>query len=117
MSPPATPTTTTYSCVTCVSVRNYDIPTAVSVLTTGTYTRLPSLIQEMFTRDDRLRDEQVIATMGELDDVMRWRLACVEVVPKRMLWKVGESLRCAGIAREKKRPADEGDVEQGMDEL
>lgn len=53
----------------------------------------------MFTRDDRLRDEQVIQTMGELDDVIRWRLACVEVVPKRMLWKVGEFMRSAGMGR------------------
>lgn len=90
---------TAYSFVLSVSVRNYDIPTAVSVLTTGTYTRLPSLIQEMFTRDDRLRDEQVIQTMEELDDVIRWRLACVEVVPKRMLWKVGELMRSAGMGR------------------
>lgn len=66
------------------SVRNYDLPTAITVLTTGTYTGLPSILSESFAQPTTLPDEVVLRTLEELDDVLRWRLNCVEVVPRRM---------------------------------
>ncbi|KAM0789552.1 hypothetical protein ACM66B_000363 [Microbotryomycetes sp. NB124-2] len=65
-------------------VRNYDIPTALSVLTTGTYTRLPSAIKEGFLAPERLSDSDVLDTLSQMDDVLRWRLACVESLPIQM---------------------------------
>lgn len=65
-------------------VRNYDIPTAISVLTTGTYTALPSIIKETFGAPEKLEDEAVEKTIEELEEVLRWRLSCVERLPKAM---------------------------------
>ncbi|KAK4054377.1 mediator complex subunit [Microbotryomycetes sp. JL221] len=65
-------------------VRNYDIPTALSVLTTGTYTRLPSAIKDGFLGPDKLDDDVVLQTLADVDDVLRWRLACVERLPASM---------------------------------
>ncbi|KAK4054165.1 mediator complex subunit [Microbotryomycetes sp. JL201] len=65
-------------------VRNYDIPTALSVLTTGTYTRLPSAIKEGFLAPEKLNDQDVLDTLAQVDDVLRWRLACVESLPIQM---------------------------------
>lgn len=67
------------------SVRNYDIPTALAVLTTGTYSALPSVIRETFGVPEKLSDEVVDRTIRELEDVLRWRLSCVEVLPKEMM--------------------------------
>lgn len=66
-------------------MRNYDIPTALSVLTTGTYSALPSVIRETFGVPEKLSDEVVDRTIRELEDVLRWRLSCVEVLPKEMM--------------------------------
>ncbi|KAL8292356.1 hypothetical protein RQP46_001822 [Phenoliferia psychrophenolica] len=65
-------------------VRNYDLPTAITVLTTGTYTGLPSILADSFAQPTTLPDEVVLRTLQELDDVLRWRLSCVEVVPRQM---------------------------------
>lgn len=65
-------------------VRNYDLPTSLSVLRTGTYTRLPSVIREGFSQPEKLDDETVLRTLSELDGVLRWRLACVERIPSKM---------------------------------
>lgn len=74
-------------------VRNYDLPTAISVLTTGTYNRLPSTIQETFSSEagDKLGDGEVLRTLRELDEVIRWKLSYAERVPKGVkVVKVGE---------------------------
>lgn len=88
------------------SVRNYDIPTALSVLTSGTYTRLPSIIKEGFDplATEKLSDEVVLKTLEELDEVLRWRLACVEKVPRGMskYW-IGELAFSGPVGREKAR--------------
>lgn len=65
-------------------VRNYDLPTSLSVLRTGTYTRLPAVIREGFSQPEKLDDETVFRTLAELDNVLRWRLACVERIPSKM---------------------------------
>lgn len=77
-----------------IRVRNYDLPTAISVLTTGTYTRLPTIITETFGADEKLSDQAVLKTLKQLDEVLRWRLSCVEALPQRMsgYW-IGESQR------------------------
>lgn len=68
----------------CCRIRNYDLPTAITVLTTGTYTGLPSIFSENFAQPTTLSDEVVLKTLDELDDVLRWRLTCVEVLPRGM---------------------------------
>ncbi|KAI5477894.1 Mediator complex, subunit Med14 [Pseudohyphozyma bogoriensis] len=65
-------------------VRNYDIPTALSVLTSGTYTRLPGVLEEEFGRDKALSDEEALKVLGETDEVLRWRLGVKEVLPRGM---------------------------------
>ncbi|KAK4703340.1 mediator of RNA polymerase II transcription subunit 14, partial [Phenoliferia sp. Uapishka_3] len=72
-------------------IRNYDLPTAITVLTTGTYTGLPSIFSESFAQPLTLPDEVVLRTLEELDDVLRWRLNCVEVVPRKMRsYRIGD---------------------------
>lgn len=65
-------------------VRNSDLPTSLSVLRTGNYSRLPSIIVEGFSQPERLSDEVVLKTLEELDGVLRWRLGCREQLPRGM---------------------------------
>lgn len=61
-------------------VRNYDLPTAISVLTTGSYRGLPRSIESRFSSSasggeaGKMGDEQVLQTMEDVNEVMRWRL-------------------------------------------
>lgn len=65
-------------------VRNSDLPTSLSVLRTGNYSRLPSIIVEGFSQPERLSDEVVLKTLEELEGVLRWRLGCRERLPRGM---------------------------------
>ncbi|KAG0228667.1 mediator complex subunit [Actinomortierella wolfii] len=69
-------------------VRNYDIPTAVDVLTTGTYQRLPSIIKTQFIPPETPTPRETAASLEKLDDVMRMRLLCEELVPPGMTYTV-----------------------------
>ncbi|KAF9096039.1 mediator complex subunit [Mortierella sp. AD031] len=71
-------------------VRNFDIPTAIDVLTTGTYQRLPSRIKQTYVEDDKPTRAEVAATLEKLDDVIRMRLLCDELVPPAMKYTVGK---------------------------
>lgn len=62
-------------------VRNYDLVTAVDVLTLGTYTRLPSSIREEMATDERLANAEVLRTLHQLNAVIRYRLAVEDVLP------------------------------------
>lgn len=75
------------------SVRNYDLATSLSVLTSGTYTRLPTGLTDAFRKPPTLSDELALRTLAEVDEVLRWRLVAVEKVPAPMIrqgWTVGE---------------------------
>ncbi|KAG0245694.1 mediator complex subunit [Mortierella sp. GBA43] len=71
-------------------VRNFDIPTAIDVLTTGTYQRLPSSIKQTYVEDDKPSRTEIAATLDKLDDVIRMRLLCDELVPPAMEYTIGK---------------------------
>ncbi|KAF9207387.1 mediator complex subunit [Haplosporangium sp. Z 27] len=71
-------------------VRNFDIPTAIDVLTTGTYQRLPSRIKQVYVSDELPSRTEMSATLEKLDDVIRMRLLCDELVPPAMKYSVGK---------------------------
>lgn len=76
-------------------VRNYDLETSLTVLQKGTYDRLPSAIREAFEGQEKLDDDQVIDTMRECEQVMRWRLKMgKEEIPRVMLdnYRIGSFL-------------------------
>ncbi|GJN91168.1 hypothetical protein Rhopal_004186-T1 [Rhodotorula paludigena] len=74
-------------------VRNYDLSSALAVLSTGTYPALPSSLREPFESGSApLNDAQVLDTLTEVDDVLRWRLVMGrETVPPpmtRVPWRI-----------------------------
>ncbi|KAF9920382.1 mediator complex subunit, partial [Linnemannia zychae] len=71
-------------------VRNFDIPTAIDVLTTGSYQRLPSRIKQAYVEDDKPTKAEIAVTLEKLDDVIRMRLLCDELVPPAMKYTVGK---------------------------
>lgn len=77
-------------------VRNYDLTTALSVLTTGRYDALPSVVRESFAGEEKMKDEEVIGTMREVDEVLRWRLVMgLERLPRGLRlapYRIGEAL-------------------------
>ncbi|KAF1797445.1 mediator complex subunit MED14-domain-containing protein [Mucor lusitanicus] len=64
-------------------LRNFDIPTAVDVLTTGTYQRMPTKIKDMLTPTP-LTDQEVLETFQNMNDVIRMRMITTEVLPSPM---------------------------------
>ncbi|KAH8554276.1 mediator complex subunit MED14-domain-containing protein [Umbelopsis sp. PMI_123] len=64
-------------------VRNYDIPTAVDILTSGTYLRMPSKMKDVIPPKP-LTDKEVLQTWNELNDVIRLRMLTSEVLPSPM---------------------------------
>ncbi|KAF9350006.1 mediator complex subunit [Mortierella sp. NVP85] len=71
-------------------VRNFDIPTAIDVLTTGTYQRLPSRIKQVYVEEEKPSRTEMAATLEKLDDVIRMRLLCDELVPPAMEYTIGK---------------------------
>ncbi|GAN01025.1 mediator of RNA polymerase II transcription subunit 14-like [Mucor ambiguus] len=73
-------------------LRNFDIPTAVDVLTTGTYQRMPTKIKDMLTPTP-LTDEEVLETFQNMNDVIRMRMVTTEVLPSPMRkYRIGKYL-------------------------
>ncbi|CAH7667443.1 mediator complex subunit MED14-domain-containing protein [Phakopsora pachyrhizi] len=72
-------------------MRNYDIPTALQVLTNG-YPTLPSQTLEQFQSKRPLSDERVIELMNELNELIRFRLVgSNEVLPKQFRsYRIGD---------------------------
>jgi len=64
-------------------IPSFDIPTAVDVLTTGTYSRLPTIIKEPISLPP-LENEKIKDAIEKLEDVTRLRLLCDEIIPKPM---------------------------------
>ncbi|CBQ72506.1 related to RNA polymerase II mediator complex protein pmc1 [Sporisorium reilianum SRZ2] len=62
-------------------MRNADLPTAIDVLQTGTYRRLPSSIKDMAVATKPFTDEQALAIVTRLEEALRTRMACRERVP------------------------------------
>ncbi|KAF9927092.1 mediator complex subunit [Mortierella alpina] len=80
----------TYNTFGRARVRNFDIPTAIDVLTTGTYQRLPSRIKQAYIQDDKPTGTEIAATLEKLDDVIRMRMLCDELVPPAMKYTIGK---------------------------
>ena len=70
-------------------VRNPDLLTALDVLTTGTYTRLPSRYATEFVPRPKMSDKEVAGVFEQVEDLMRMRLLCRDVVPVEMRrWRI-----------------------------
>ncbi|KAK9768170.1 mediator complex subunit [Basidiobolus ranarum] len=73
-----------YTTMSQARVRNYDILTAIDVLTTGTYQRLPTIIRSHYIPLDPLQDNDVAGTLSRLNDLIRVRMICKETLPSPM---------------------------------
>uniref|UniRef100_V5EV45 Mediator of RNA polymerase II transcription subunit 14 n=2 Tax=Kalmanozyma brasiliensis (strain GHG001) TaxID=1365824 RepID=V5EV45_KALBG len=62
-------------------MRNADLPTAIDVLQTGTYRRLPTSIKDMAVAPKPFTDDQALTIVSRLEDALRTRMACRELVP------------------------------------
>ncbi|CAE7084845.1 unnamed protein product [Rhizoctonia solani] len=65
-------------------LRNADLLTALDVLTTGTYRRLPSITTELYTPQKPMSKEDVVKVMGDADGAIRLRLRTSELLPTEM---------------------------------
>ncbi|KAI9273703.1 mediator complex subunit MED14-domain-containing protein [Sporodiniella umbellata] len=64
-------------------VRNFDIATAVDVLTTGTYQRMPTKLKDMIPPTP-LTDKEVLEVFQNMNDTIRVRMLTEEVLPSPM---------------------------------
>jgi mediator of RNA polymerase II transcription subunit 14 len=70
-------------------IRNPDLLTALDVLTNGTYTRLASIHQQEFVKKKPLSNREVAEVFDQVEDIMRMRLICKDVVPVEMKqWRI-----------------------------
>ncbi|CEL60873.1 hypothetical protein RSOLAG1IB_04112 [Rhizoctonia solani AG-1 IB] len=65
-------------------IRNADLLTALDVLTTGTYRRLPSITTELYTPQKPMSKEDVVKVMRDADAAIRLRLRSTELLPTEM---------------------------------
>ncbi|KAJ7874735.1 mediator complex subunit MED14-domain-containing protein [Mycena olivaceomarginata] len=65
-------------------LRNHDLLTSLDVLTTGSYHGLPTGIKKMVIPPTPLTDAEVIKTMTDMEDLIRYRLRMHEIVPIEM---------------------------------
>lgn len=65
-------------------LRNHDLFTSLDVLTTGSYLRLPSAIKKFIVTPPLLEDAEVLRTLQDMEDAIRYRLRMWEIVPVEM---------------------------------
>ncbi|CAK5281368.1 unnamed protein product [Mycena citricolor] len=65
-------------------LRNHDLLTSLDVLTTGSYHGLPTGIKKMMIPPTPLTDAQVLKTLSEMEDAIRYRLRMHELIPVEM---------------------------------
>ncbi|KAJ7928568.1 mediator complex subunit MED14-domain-containing protein [Mycena leptocephala] len=65
-------------------LRNHDLLTSLDVLTTGSYHGLPTGIKKMIIPSTPLTDAEVIKTLTDMEDVIRYRLRMHEIIPVEM---------------------------------
>ncbi|KAK0461040.1 mediator complex subunit MED14-domain-containing protein [Desarmillaria tabescens] len=65
-------------------LRNHDLLTSLDVLTTGSYRRLPTIIKKSIIPPRPLTDAEVLKTLTDMEDVMRYRLRLTEIIPVEM---------------------------------
>ncbi|KAG1750599.1 mediator complex subunit MED14-domain-containing protein [Suillus paluster] len=66
-------------------LRNHDLLTSLDVLTTGTYQRLPSGIKKSIVPITPLTDPEIIRTLSDMENAIRYRLRMTETIPVEML--------------------------------
>lgn len=75
-------------------LRNYDLDSALAVLTSGTYRALPLALSHPFTASGPLTDTEVVDTLHDVDNVLRWRLVIgldhVPLAMRRVPWRVAD---------------------------
>ncbi|KAG8988548.1 mediator complex subunit [Tulasnella sp. JGI-2019a] len=64
--------------------RNADLVTAIDVLSTGAYKRLPSGLETYFATEKPITNEEIISTLREMDGAILQRLRLREVIPVAM---------------------------------
>jgi len=62
-------------------MRDADIATAVDIIRTGTYQRLPASIRDSAIPQPPLSDQEALEAVKSLDEVLRVRLTCSETLP------------------------------------
>ncbi|KAG1744781.1 mediator complex subunit MED14-domain-containing protein [Suillus lakei] len=65
-------------------LRNHDLLTSLDVLTTGAYQRLPSGIKKSIVSVTALTDAEVVSTLSDMEDAIRYRLRMSEIIPVEM---------------------------------
>ncbi|KAJ7287402.1 mediator complex subunit MED14-domain-containing protein [Mycena rebaudengoi] len=65
-------------------LRNHDLLTSLDVLTTGSYHGLPTVIRKMIIPPTPLTDAEVLKTLTDMEDVIRYRLRMHEIIPVEM---------------------------------
>ncbi|OAX41796.1 MED14-domain-containing protein [Rhizopogon vinicolor AM-OR11-026] len=65
-------------------LRNHDLLTSLDVLTTGTYQRLPSGIKKSIVPIAPLTDADIVRTLGDMENAIRYRLRMTEIIPVEM---------------------------------
>ncbi|KAF5370780.1 hypothetical protein D9758_002136 [Tetrapyrgos nigripes] len=65
-------------------LRNHDLLTSLDVLTTGSYRRLPTAIKKSIIPPTPLTDDEVIKTLVDIQDAIRYRLRLSEIIPIEM---------------------------------
>lgn len=65
--------------------RNPDLLTALSLLTLGTYTRLPTSLTESFTPRSPQTNRALLNTLQRLNQHLLYRLRCVDYLPPEMV--------------------------------
>ncbi|KAK8844610.1 hypothetical protein IAR55_006457 [Kwoniella newhampshirensis] len=65
--------------------RNPDLLTAMSLLTTGTYTRLPTSLTEPYLPKPRLTNAAILKLLKRLNRQIRYRLRCLDYLPPELV--------------------------------
>ncbi|KAH0826875.1 mediator complex subunit MED14-domain-containing protein [Lanmaoa asiatica] len=65
-------------------LRNHDLLTSLDVLTSGSYKRLPSGIKKSIIPILPMTDTEVIKTLSDMEEIMRYRLRMTEIIPVEM---------------------------------
>lgn len=60
------------------------------MLTTGSYQRLPTTLKQTYVGEEKPARAEIAAALEKLDDVMRMRLLCDELVPPGMKYTIAK---------------------------
>lgn len=72
-----------------IRIRNPDLLTSLDVLTKGEYTRLGAIWKDTFVKQPKLTKKEVHEVFKQVEDIMRMRLLCRDIVPVEMQnWRI-----------------------------